>query len=275
MASERRASRTPPIVDLDVGDDHGGRRFPRHRSFSPWLALIVVLLGGYLATAATKPPRQAPGGGRTSDIQDTHARLDRIYRKLGLRSDRPAVRERDEGCNCGRPRAQSGPRHQPVKVATPAMPPFLGYLLLGVIIAAMLVPLYYALRSSYSSKDTAGQASAEDEDEPEAAPERQAWRVDLSEARRLYDQGKLPEAFAALHRATLLTLERARQITLDDTVTNWEYVRRLSSKPELRATLGAVTLAAEQSVLGKRPPEASHFLQLEQRLLRTTWGGEA
>jgi hypothetical protein len=246
------------------------------RSRLPWLALVVVLLGGYLATAATKPPQQplAPRG--AADVQDTHARLDRIYRKLGLRSDRPVAREEDEGCNCGRQRqAQHGPRPAPVKVATPAMPPFLGYLLLGVIIVAMLVPLYYALRRSYSSRDTAGQAAAEDEAEPEAEPDRQAWRVDLSEARRLYDQGKLPEAFAALHRATLLTLERARQLTLDDTVTNWEYVRRLSSKPDLRATLSAVTLAAEQSVLGKRPPEGRHFLELEQRLLRTTWGGEA
>jgi hypothetical protein len=241
------------------------------RSLVPWLALTVVLLGGYLATAATKSPAP-PSPPRTADIQDTHDRLDRIYRKLGLRSDRPVGRD-DEGCRCGRGRrAQPLPKHGPVKIATPAMPPFLGYLLLGVIIVAMLVPLYFALRRSYPSQDTAGQAAAEDEDEPGAEPTRQPWRVDISEARRLYDQGKLPEAFAALHRATLLALEQARQLSLDETVTNWEYVRRLSSKPELRDTLSAVTLAAEQSVLGKRPPDGSHFMTLEQRLLGMTWG---
>jgi hypothetical protein len=56
-------------------------------------------------------------------------------------------------------------------------------------------------------------------------------------------------------------------LSLNDTTTNWEYVRRLSSKPALKEALSAVTRAAEQAVLGHNPPGVDRYEKLEQLVL--------
>jgi hypothetical protein len=153
------------------------------------------------------------------------------------------------------------------------MPPLLGYLLIAAVILAMLIPLCLSLRASY--RRSAGELGAEaEEEEEEAGPAaeeaRGPWLVDLAGARALLEAGRLPEAFAALHRAFLLGLAEQRLVLVDPKTTNWEYVRRLSSRPQLRQTLAAVTVAAEASVLGRRPPARDHFLALEEMVLAAT-----
>ncbi len=201
------------------------------------------------------------------DVKDTHARLDRIYQRLGIKRVQQDVKGKDDQ-GCGR-RGSDEERESrpPVRVGTPAMPAGLGYLLLGLILVAMLIPLYLALRSGYGRSSAAAAIEPEPEERPASASPRSPWQVDLAECRRLAAAGRLPEAFAALHRATLLALERSRHLALDETTTNWEYVRRLASRPALRQTLAAVTLAAEQSVLGQRPPGLAEFHALERDVL--------
>jgi hypothetical protein len=131
-----------------------------------------------------------------------------------------------------------------------------------VVLAAMLVPLLLALRRGYRELPAGGVEVTDDElDDPTvvAAP----WRVDLDECRRLVAAGRVSEALAALHRLTLLALERTGHLTLDSTTTNWEYVRQLSSKPALRRMLAAVTEGAERAVLGHRPPGVERYHELE------------
>jgi hypothetical protein len=227
----------------------------------------VLVLVGLLGSGAWGG-EEARGGGRATDVRDTHERLNRIYKKLGIEREEKKPIPREDGCNRGE-REQSSPRVRTPGL-TPSMPPFLGYLLIAITTIAMLIPLYYALRSSYRDAPRAV-AAAEEAETPSAAPSREGpWTVDLSECRRLIEAGKLAEAFAALHRLTLLAYQRNHQLTLDETTTNWEYVRRLASKPALRQTLSGVTLAAEQSVLGKRPPDKERYLGLERQVIETT-----
>ncbi len=284
----------------------------------PWLALLLIFVSGY-------------AGGAKWDKKDTHDRLDRIYKDLGLDGE-----EEEQGCNKGREpeeerggcqgcagcqpkkrcKAPSGKggagggvagkggegkdgkdgkgkdskdkagkdgkdgkdgksaakadpecEEEPTKLS---MPSWLGYLLFGVIIAAMLIPLIFVLRNSYRDKANQPLQADVELEEPRAPTEAALgpWFVDLSECRRLFEQGRLTEAFASLHRLTLLNLEQGRHLTLTETTTNWEYVRRLVSKPALREALSRVTLAAEQSVLGQSPPGPEVYEQLERLVIQ-------
>jgi hypothetical protein len=227
------------------------------------LVLIGLLSGGVEEVLA---------GSKPADATDTHERLARIYKKLGIEREekKPVARPR-EGCN-REPRTGSEPSVRAPRFATPAMPAFLGYLLIAIVVIAMLVPLYFALRSSYRDAPKAI-ADAEEAEAPSASESpRGPWSVDLSECRKLIEAGKLAEAFAALHRLTLLAYQQNQVLSLDETTTNWEYVRRLVSKPALRQTLSGVTLAAEQSVLGRRPPDKERYLSLERQVIETTRG---
>lgn len=231
----------------------------------PYLVFTLLFLCDYVAGAAKW------------DVKDTHDRLDRIYKKLGI-EHRPKSKgcgwessdaqekkeEKKEGCGCEKQASR-----EPVRVSPMRTPAWLGYLLVGVILAAMLVPLVILLvRGGFSEEASSPPAEEEDDEEAEeAGVQRGPWRVDLTHCRELLREGKLAEAFAALHRMTLLALERGQHLTLDEATTNWEYVRRLVSKPSLKQMLGAVTLAAEQSVLGKRPPGVDHYESLERRVL--------
>jgi hypothetical protein len=244
------------------------------------LALLLltsfVLGGGIEALAKSEAELEQPPAGRAGDVRDTHERLERIYKRLGIErtQEKPVKLDEGEGCNRGRRSGDPAPRARTPGL-TPAMPPFLGYLLIGIVVIAMLVPLYYALRSSYRDAPKAVAAAEEEEAASPAAAQAGPWRVDLSECRRLLEAGRLAEAFAALHRVTLIALEKNHHLTLDEATTNWEYVRRLASKPALKQTLAGVTLAAEESVLGKRPPDRSRYLGLERQVLEATSGGEA
>jgi hypothetical protein len=239
----------------------------RSNGFAALAALVVLHL------AVTRPP-ESRAAQPAGDIQDTRERLARIYKRLGIeRVEKKVERDDDdEGCCKRRREVRREERSSPTKWTTPAMPPFLGYLLVGLVLVAMLIPVYYALRSSF--RDVPRVAAAPEEESAAAAAPASAgpWIVDLSECRRLIEAGKLAEGFAALHRLTLLALEKNRQLTLEETTTNWEYVRRLASKPALRAMLSGVTLAAEESVLGKRPPGREHYFALERGVLDGTRG---
>lgn len=244
------------------------------RPFAVVLLTSFLLGGGIEALAKSEAELEPPGRG--GDVRDTHERLQRIYKKLGIEreAEKPVKLDEGEGCNRSRRSTDPAPRARTPGL-TPAMPPFLGYLLIGIVVVAMLIPLYYALRSSYRDAPKAVAAAEEEEAASPAAVQTGPWRVDLSECRRLLEAGRLAEAFAALHRVTLCALEKNHHLTLDETTTNWEYVRRLASKPALKQTLASVTLAAEESVLGKRPPDRARYLGLERQVLEATSGGEA
>jgi len=220
----------------------------------PWL-FIVGLFVGHAASAAKW------------DVKDTHDRLDRIYKKLGI--DEPEEEKKSDSWCEPKEKKREEPR-EPRRWRAPRMPAWLGYFMIIAILAAMLVPLFFVLKNSFAG-DTTRRSDEEDEEDEEEGPtevRRGPWVVDLSECRRLLAQGKLAEAFASLHRLTLLGLSRLRHLTLDETTTNWEYVRRLVSKPQLRDVLSKVTLAAEQSVLGRSPPGAARYEALEQLVLQ-------
>lgn len=241
-------------------------RAKRRSSRLPWLVLALMLVCHHAAAA-----------GRW-DVKDTHDRLDRIYKKLGI--EEPREKPRTEGCQgCTPEEEEQKPEKErpPSRVRAPKMPAWLGYLLIGVILAAMLIPLFLVLKNSFSDA-RAEKAKPEEEEEEEGdtlVEARGPWVVDLSECRRLVEQGRVAEAFAALHRLTLLGLERMRHLTLDETTTNWEYVRRLISRPELKQVLSAVTLAAERSVLGHDPPGVERYRELERMVLDHVQEGRA
>lgn len=231
------------------------RRHPLPRRL-PWLVLLLMLVSGHAA-------------GEKWEVEDTHQRLDRIYEELGI--EQPEAAPQESGCQPPeRRRIEERPRP---RAAPAAVPPFLGYLLIGIVLAAMLVPLFLMLRNSYREARSAEEPIEEEPEEADTiAGERQVWRVDVGEARRLFQEGRIPEAYAALHRVTLLTLDGAGLIRLDETTTNWEYVRKLSARPEMRQVLAAVTEAAERSVLGRRPPDAARYQQLEGLVVERVQG---
>ena len=267
MANRARSGGAP----LGCGAERA--RCDRARSALPFLVLGLMCLVHQVAAGAGKPPAEAEKTARW-DVKDTHDRLDRIYNKLGIEEPEP---ESDQGCGCEpeEKRAEPEPKELPWARA-PRMPAWLGYLMIGLISAAMLVPLFLVLRNSFASEKRADRPPEEEPEEQQAAaPTRGPWVVDLSECRRLVQQGRLAEAFAALHRLTLLGLQRMRQLTLDQTTTNWEYVRRLISRSELKQVLGGVTLAAEQSVLGHKPPGVERYEELERVVLQHVKEGRA
>ncbi len=192
------------------------------------------------------------------DVQDTHQRLERIYQRLGRRHSDKNIPSW-LSCNGGRSAAK------PLKSKTLTLPPILGYILVGIIFAAVLIPLLLSLRKHLPVSPP--RALVVPQDPGETAPDVRPWRVDLSECRGLAQQGRLIEAFAALHRLTLLQLEQSFGLRLEHNTTNWEYVRRLASRPETSALLAEVTRAAEQSVLGNSPPPAERYQILEQQVM--------
>jgi hypothetical protein len=221
------------------------------------LPLVLGLgLGSGAGAAPTSAPSAAEGAkAKPTDATDTHRRIDKIYQRLGIEPEE----ELSRGCGGARIETQ---KEEKASRRGPSMPPVLGYVLFGVILVAMLVPLLLALRSGYRDVPTGGEAVADEElDDPTVATA--PWRVDFEDCRRLVAEGRVAEALAGLHRLTLLGLERGGHLSLDATTTNWAYVRRLSSKPALRRMLAAVTEGAERAVLGHRPPGAQRYHELE------------
>ena len=147
-----------------------------------------------------------------------------------------------------------------------ALPPLLGYFLVAVILGVVLLPLLISLSRYFRPSPLKERQTVEKPQD--SAPVKHPWQVDLSACRQLVQQGRLIEAFAALHRATLLQLEQHFNLRLEHNTTNWEYVRALASRPEISAVLAEVTRAAEQAVLGKDPPAAALYWNLEQRVMQ-------
>jgi hypothetical protein len=196
-----------------------------------------------------------------SDIKDTHERMARIYKRLGIKRQAPKAQTgSNSGCSGGgERRTPRSPNFKP-----PSLPSGLGYALIIIVVLAMLVPLLFALfgkrRAPEMKTGDVGPSMPSDEGVVVAASS--FWLVDLSHCRQLMAAGKVVEAFAALHRAALLGLSKRGDLQLESTTTNWEYVRALTSKPSLRQLLSEVTIAAESSVLGKEPPGEQRFDEL-------------
>ncbi len=255
-------------------------RRPRLGSNARFALLTALLVGGILAGdgrgargAPDQPagkPAEVPGAKQAHpparDVGDTHQRIERIYHKLGIEQQR----EQPSGCSCGEPaKPQQQGKQQRSSVQVPS---FVGYLVLGLVFAAMLIPLIRALQSGYREVPTDEGEELNIDDEAPADEQRRPWRVDLSGCRELADRGELTRAFAALHRATLLALQRRGHLHLDEATTTWAYVRALASKPPLRRTLAAVTEAAERAVLGKSPPGRERFDELDHAVSERTRG---
>ena len=240
------------------------------RHGASWLA--PRLLAGLLAACLLLG--QAVHGAAGSDVRDTHRRLDRIYARLGIEgSGQP--RGQDSWCTPARERPE---QREERRAQSPRPPVWVGYVLILATLAGMLVPLFFVLKNSFT-RDLARPRPEEEEAGPgprdDGPRRREPWLVDPKMCRGLLSQGRLPEAFAALHRLTLLGLQRARHLTLDETTTNWEYVRRLASRPRLMELLTGVTRAAEQSVLGQSPPSVEEYARLEAEVLAVTRQGGA
>jgi hypothetical protein len=240
------------------------------RLAAPLVALAPLLLVHAIASsviAASAAP----------DAVDTRARLARVYARLGIDRTPPAAPEEDDGCRCRpRPRSREAGARERVPVPNAArMPRAVAIVLVVIIALVMLVPLAFALRRSLRDAERRPAAVEEEERASPAAAAPAPWRADLEGCRRLVAEGRLAEAYAGLHRVTLLELERARLITLDPRTTNWEHVRRLSSRLELRELLSEVTTAAEESVLGARPPAPERYAALERLVLERLAPGPA
>lgn len=229
------------------------------------LALFVGSIAVDLPRSEAEAPAEAkPKADRAPDIKDTHQRLKRIYERLGIKREeaKPQPRRRS-GCTPEESKRR-GPLAPKIS-APPALPPALGYVLIGVVLVAMLLPILLALRGRHDPTPEGG-FEQEDAAEDEVSTPREPWEVNLAACRRLLAAGQLAEAFAGLHRLTLLALQQAGVLVLDSTSTNWDYVRRLISRPPERTLLSQVTIAAESAVLGQRPPDASRFDELERSL---------
>ncbi len=208
--------------------------------------------------------------GRAGDVKDTHERIQKIYARLGIQraTETPKVRE-NQGCSCqSRDKGKSGSKTSRPSFRPPALPPILGWILIGIVVLGMVVPLVLALRSGI--KDATPPAAADPEGEEDGAivvDTSSPWRVSLDRCRRLVAEGRLGEAYGALHRLTLIALQHEGHLSLDATITNWQYVSRLLSKPSLRELLSAVTIAAERSVFGHQPPGPGRYRELEKMLI--------
>jgi len=225
-----------------------------------------------------KPAEVSPQG----DVKDTHERLARIYARLGIERDKAKAPEQ-RGCSsnrqqdtskekkpagCGAPEKTGDQLNAP---SPPMLPPALGYVLIGVVFAAMLLPLLLALRGRRDPIQTAAPDDHK-EDRVEATPAMESWDVSFAQCRRLLAAGHLADALAGLHRLMLLSLEHSDALVLDATSTNWDYVRQLVGRPEDRSLLSKITIAAESAVLGKHPVDAARYEELEQ-LLQEREGG--
>ena len=219
---------------------------------------------------SSRPGAGRAMAGRAGDVKDTHGRLQNIYARLGIQraTEAPKARE-NQGCSCQpRDKGKSGSRTSRPSFRAPALPPILGWILIGIVVLGMVVPLVLALRSGI--KDATPSAAADPEGEEDGATLVDAsspWRVSLDRCRRLVAEGRLGEAYGALHRLTLVALQHEGHLNLEATITNWQYVSRLLSKPSLRELLSAVTIAAERSVFGHQPPGPGRYRELEKMLI--------
>ncbi len=240
-----------------------GGSFRRGALLFSAVVLMAVVPG--LSLSAVERESPPPAKDRGADVKDTHDRLKRIYARLKIKRVEVEPKANDnQGCSCQRQQREGEPsKRSSRRWRAPSLPPMLGYLLIAVVVIAMLVPLVLALRSGYHAAPSEQAAESPDEGEQLEAELCGPWEVSLEHCRRLLHEGKLVEAFGALHRVTLVALERQGHLSLDTTTTNWQYVTRLLSKPPLRELLAEVTIAAERSVLGHKPPPSSRFDELE------------
>lgn len=98
----------------------------------------------------------------------------------------------------------------------------------------------------------------------------------LDEARRLYEAGRYSEAIVYLYSHELLKLDQAELIRLARGKTNRQYLRELSSQPELYKILEQTLVAFEDAYFGERELDRARFesvwTQIDRfnKLLETT-----
>lgn len=215
---------------------------------------------------------QSNGAARQKwEIKDTHEKLNHIYQQLGIQQEESSMPT--SGCRWqGKPETAKSS----FKIAISPVPRSLSYALIIIILAMMLIPLYYVLRNNRSL--TALRSLSEDsvsgvlDDQQQSYP-LYPWPLNFAECRHLLSEGRVAEAFAGLHHLMLGYLSQRQLITLKRSTTNWEYVRQLSSQPALMSILTGVTQAAEQAVLGKRPLAHDLYVILEQQVMSAVAGG--
>ena len=132
----------------------------------PWLVLALMLLAHHVAAAKW-------------DVKDTHDRLDRIYKKLGIKEHKEST---SEGCRCQPEQKSEQPdkEERSQSTSTPRMPAWLGYLLIGLILAAMLIPLIFVLKNSFSDPRDRRPVQDEESEEAEATAHQLLESVGLS-----------------------------------------------------------------------------------------------
>lgn len=238
----------------------------------PWGVVVLLVILGFAsevllaapeATQATPAaaPQQAP------EVKDTHQRLKRIYKRLGIRREARDAPKWNTGCGGNERSTKEGGGLEMLPSAPPAaIPAWLGYVLIGAVVVSLLVFVFLGMRQG--RRDVQALPSILDEEEEGDPTEAlyRPWRVTLEECCQLASEGKLIAAFAALHRLTLLALQERGDLRLEKTTTNWQYVRRLTSRPKLRRLLSEVTIAAERSVLGEHQLTEAEFQGLQRRV---------
>jgi hypothetical protein len=255
------------------------------RQFCFWRAGLLLLVVGVLSgprvdatqvpqtktspkktTAKKTSVKSKPKVAQAGDVKDTHQRLKRIYKRFGIRREAPDAPKWNTGCGGGERTEKKGGGIDMVPSSPPtAIPAWLGYILIGSVVVSLLVFVFLGMRSG--ERDARPLPSILDEEDDDTGEVLyRPWRVTLDECRRLAGEGNLIAAFAALHRLLLLALQERGDLRLDKTTTNWQYVRRLTSRPKLRRLLSDVTIAAERSVFGEHHLTATEYQGLEGRV---------
>lgn len=122
------------------------------------------------------------------------------------------------------------------RVSAPNIPPIFGpwivYLLWGILGAALLAFLYFALRHFSWRKRLSRKTAMLDEAEPERSLDE--W---LGLADQLEREGKYREAIRCLYIASLLKFDEHRVARFDRGQTNWEHNARIRQSPNRPAGL--------------------------------------
>lgn len=234
----------------------------------PKMLAFCILLLLLINSQAAFTPRNEPTALELKEIEDTHSRLNRIYRQTGLRQELPAWTR--EGCGCDKPISH---KVLPEIITKPDVLSFLNYILIVIILAVMLIPLYYAAKKeSLAPIDLALSNKNDFKLETDVLEDKTlpSWPRDLEECNHLMEQKFSVRAYAGLHHLLLSALAQYQFINLNPCYSNGDYQNQLARVTNLNVLLAEVTKAAEQAVWGRKPP-ASDLYWILQKQVRDNW----
>jgi hypothetical protein len=158
----------------------------------------------------------------------------------------------------------------------PTLWQFVQYTAIGLLIALIVALVYllirYFLKEEELGSPGLGALSLEDQqaeiDRVEQLPfvVRRPGGDLLSEARKLYEQGRYGEAIIYLYSYELVQLDRHHVIHLAKGKTNRQYLREVREQPTLRSVLHGAMIAFEDVFFGHHDLDRQRFEACWQRL---------